>query len=296
MNTLSHIHPQKQQLLTLLLILVIAKVSANIYLSWGDIGIILSSTVIVEHFLVYLRERKLGYFSYSALSTSVGVIVMMVSTNLWLYIMVISLGILQKNILKINGKHIYNPSNFSINLGLVLFYDQMHIVMGQLGDSLWFGITAVIVGYMILVRINRWVIPLVFALSYLLFEYLLIVSYDPVLIMDTLYHRFYSVSFLLFVLFMTTDPATTPSPLPRQVLFGVSVAFVSVLLDRYYGLRAQHIFMALFAISSLSPLYLLSAKRDILKLSIISAIMLSLSLGAIINIAKRPPYHYEMEG
>ena len=296
MNALSNIHPQKQQLLTLLLILMIAKVSANIYLSWADIGIILSSTVATEHLLIYLRKRKLDYISYSALSTSIGVIIMMVSTNLWLYIAVISMGIIQKNILKINDRHIFNPSNFAINLGLVLFYDQMHIVMGQLGDSLWFGITAVIVGYMMLLRINRWVIPLVFSLSYLLFEYLLIVSYDPVLLMDELYHRFYSVSFLLFVLFMTTDPATTPSRLPRQVLFGVSVALVSALLDRYYGFRAQHIFMALFAVSSLSPLYLLSTKRGIIKLSIVSAIMLSLSLGAIINIGKKAPYHYEMEG
>lgn len=107
---------------------------------------------------------------------------------------------------------------------------------------------------LILIRVNRWIISLFFTLFYLLFQYLFVVSLDPVLIMEEIYHRFYSISFILFILFMLTDPRTTPSVFSWQVVFAFLVALLSTALDYVYGFRIQHLFLSLFFFSLFTPL------------------------------------------
>lgn len=290
-------HSQLQQVGTLFLLLLVGKYVAHIYLPWSSIVALLLFTTIIEHSYIYIKEKKLDFFSFSALSTSIGVMLMMATPHLWIYAVVIGLGLLQKHILTINGRHFFNPSNFALLLGLMLFYSDAHIVLGQLGDSLWLEVVIILLAILILYRVDRWIIPIVFSLSYLLLQYLLVVSYDPVLIMEEVYHRFYSVSFMVFVLFMLTDPRTTPSRVWQQSCFALFVAFIAVCFDRLNGFRVQHLFMALFLLSLFVPLLTLwQQKSDKKYLFIMTLTMFFLALSAIIFIEGKPPYYFEMDG
>ncbi|MCH9698120.1 MAG: RnfABCDGE type electron transport complex subunit D [Gammaproteobacteria bacterium] len=298
------VHPQLQQFLTLLLLIILAKQTAYFYLSWLDILIIGSIALGFEHALIALKHKTITHFSWSSLSTAMGVMLMMAATQVWIYGVVIVLGLMQKHLMVIafesGNRHFFNPSNFAVLASLVLFYDAAHLVTGQLGDSQW--LQAIVVGLasLILIRVDRWLIPLLFTLAYLGIQYALVIQFDPVLLFEDVYRRFYSVSLTVFVLFMLTDPKTTPQGHPSQCLFAMLVALTASLLDVLYGFRVQHVFLALAIFSILTPvidcLILSPRDSDMSKLLIIKTMaLLVLLLGLIVVIQTKQPYYFSMD-
>jgi Na+-translocating ferredoxin:NAD+ oxidoreductase RnfD subunit len=291
------VQPQLQQLITLSVVLLLGKYAAHIYLPWENILLILLVTTGVEHLMIYGREREVSFFSFSSLSTAIGVMLMMVTPHLWIIFLVIIFGLLQKHFLRYERRHFFNPSNFALMMGLLFFYHDAHIVLGQLGDSVWLGILVIVLGIAILYRVDRWIIPIGFVLLYLLLQYIFIVRSDPVMIMEEVYYRFYSVSFIVFILFMLTDPKTTPQKHWQQLLFALIIASGAILLDYYNGFRVQHLFMVLFVVSPLVPLF--TGCQEVQQKKILIGMgsgLLLLALGAIIYIEIQPPYYFEMDG
>lgn len=258
---------------------------SNFYLLWYEVIVILLFTLSFS----YLLDKS--FFSLSSLSTAIGVMLMMVSFKLWIYCVVIGLGLLQKKYLRINNRHLFNPSNFALIMGLLLFYNNAHIILGQLGQELWMVGVLIVLALSILIRVNRWVVSLSFILFYLFFQYFFIISYDPVLLLEDIYYRFYSVSSLLFVLFMLTDPKTTPEHPVYQILFALFIALCSTLLDRYYGFRVQHLFLSLFLFSLFVPLFKSYHRNIVLKTLLIAF----LTTMVIIIIENKRPYYFMME-
>jgi len=286
---------QLQQLFTLFVILVLGKYAANVYLPWKSILLVLMATVAIEHLLIYAKERSVTYFSFSSLSTAIGVMLMLATPHLWIVVLVIALGLIQKYYLKMREKHFFNPSNFSIMVVLLFFYDSAHLILGQLGDSMWMKGIVSLLAVAILVRVERWLIPLVFVISYLLSQYFIVLQHDPMILLEDVYHRFYAVSFIVFILFMLTDPRTTPKTFKMQIFFAVGVALFSTLLDYQYGFRVQHIFLSLFLVTPLVFFLTNYQEMQYVKyFKIIGLAVVFLSLSAIIYIETKPPYHYEM--
>jgi len=284
---------QLHQNLNLIALLIIGSFVADIHLSWVDIVLVLAFTLFIEHLFLFFNPHRTFYLSYSSLSTAVGVIVLMYSSELWIYFVVVALGLFQKHFLTINKRHFFNPSNFALMMALLLFYDDAHMVLGQLGDELWLGVLTFVVALAILIRVDRWIISLAFVLFYLGLQYILVVSYDPVMLFQEIYHRFYSVTFTLFIYFMLTDPAVTPVKWQMQILFAFLVAFVSVLLDRVYGFRVQHLFMSVFLFSMFVPLFEIEIRfKDFIKVVLI----LFLVMSVIMFIEIQEPYYFEMQG
>jgi len=284
---------QLHQNINLALLLIVGSFLAHIYLGWIDIATILVFTIFVEHLFLYFNPKREFYFSYSAISTAIGLVVLMYSPHLWQYFFVIVLALFQKHYITINNRHFFNPSNFAIIVALLLFYNDSHIISGQFGDELWLGVVVFIIALIMLIRVNRWIISLSFVISYFLLQYFLIIHYDPVLSFEMIYRRFYSVSFMLFIYFMLTDPVVTPQKSIYQIGFGFLVALVSVLFDRYYGFRVQHLFMAVFILSPFVTIFnSCRTKKDI----IISVIVILFVAVTIITIEQKPPFYFEMEG
>jgi Na+-translocating ferredoxin:NAD+ oxidoreductase RnfD subunit len=199
--------------------------------------------------------------------------------------------------MRIADKHFFNPSNFALITALALFYNDAHIVLGQLGSEVWLALTVMAMAIAILVRVERWIVPIVFIATYLSFQYIFVVHHDPVLTMDDIYQRFYSVSFIVFVLFMLTDPATTPQSAKGQIGFVLIVSSLAVWMDRENGFRVQHLFMALFLISVFVPIAIQwQNKKKIRYLAVGTLFVLLLALSAIIYIEIQPPYYFEMDG
>lgn len=284
---------QLHQNINLFLLLVLGSYVAHISLGWVEIAYILSFTIVVEHVLLYLNSKREFYFSYSALSTAIGVIVLMYSAHLWIYFIVITLGLLQKHYLTLEGKQFFNPSNFAIIMALLFFYEDAHVITGQFGDEFWLGVLVFILAAIILIRVNRWVISVAFIVSYLLLQYMFVLSYDPVMTFEDISHRFYSVTFTLFIYFMLTDPSVTPNRWQMQMVFAFLVALGAVWLDRFYGFRVQHLFMSVFFFSLF--ITMLNSKQE-RKTWLTAALLFVSTIIIIVFIDSKPPYYFEMEG
>jgi hypothetical protein len=285
---------QLHQNINLFLLLIVGSFVAHIYLGWVDIVAILTFTVFVEHLFLYFNKSREFYFSYSSFSTAIGVIVLMYSPHLYIYFIVIALGLFQKHFITFNKKQFFNPSNFALIMALLFFYKDAHIITGQFGDELWLSIVVSFVAIVILIRVNRWIIPIAFIGSYLLLQYFLVVNYDPVTLFEDIYHRFYSVTFILFIYFMLTDPPVTPSKWYLQIIFAFLVSLMAVLLDRFYGYRVQHLFMAVFFFSIF--VNLLRGDREFIPLLKLTAIILFFVVATLVFIEMQTPYYFEMEG
>jgi len=285
---------QLHQNINLLFLLLVGSFVANIYLSPLDILTILIFSLIIEHLFLYLNPHRTFYFSYATLSSAVGVIVLMYANSLWLYFFALTVGLAQKHFLTIQGKHLFNPSNFALIMVLTFFYQDAHIITGQLGDEVWLSLVVSFIAMIILIRVKRWLIPLSFTLGYLLLQYLLVVSYDPVLVFDSIYRRFYAVTFILFIYFMLTDPSVTPKNWQAQILYALGIALIASLLDRHFGYRVQHLFMAVFLLSPM--VVLLQIKMDPLTRFKWGSIILSGIVLLLYSIEMHPPYYIEMNG
>ncbi len=259
-----------------------------------EIGFILLFTLFLEHLFLYLNSSRTFYFSYASLSTAVGLIVLLYSTSLWIYFVLISLALLQKHFLNFNNKHLFNPSNFALIMSLLLFREDAHIITGQFGEETLFAMVVFILALSILVRVKRWLIPLSFLFFYLSLQYLFFISIDRLIFFEEIYHRFYSVSFMLFIYFMLTDPIVTPIKYKRQILFAFSIALLATLLDYFYAFRVQHLFMSVFFVSffvNLRPFIYDERKKMMLAMLILFLVIITL-----IYIEYQVPYYFEMNG
>ncbi len=289
-------HIQLQQLINLSFLLFVAYFNEYLHLNLKEIFGILFFTFIFEHFLYYIQHKKIDFISFSSLSTSIGVILMMLATDYFIYFIVIISALLQKHFIHYKKQHFFNPSNFALLFGLLFYYNHAHLVLGQLGHSLWVILAVIIIGIFILYRANRLFIVVAFIFFYLLFQYLFVVAVDPVVIMEDIYKRFYSVSFIVFIFFMLTDPRTTPSKYIYQITFSMSIALFSTLLDYFYGFRVQHLFLTLFFVTPwIVLLQNYKDAKDKKSLLIKSSIVIILALSAIIYIQMQDPYYFEMD-
>ena len=268
--------------------------SGYLALSWEQIVVIVLFALSIEHLFLYFNNQRSFYFSYASLSTAIGVIVLLYTSSLWIYLTVIGLGLAQKHFLTFQGKHLFNPSNFAVMMALLLFYQESHIITGQFGDEKLFSMVVFVLALSILVRVHRWLISLAFIIFYLLFEYLFVVSYDPVMTFEMITHRFYSVTFMLFIYFMLTDPRVTPSSYKEQVLFALLIALMISLLDRYFGYRVQHLFMSVFFFSFFVHyrMFKTLSSREIKYLVTILLFIIVM----LVYIELQPPYYFEMNG
>jgi len=287
---------QAQQLLNLLFLVALSSLLKYFYLDWQTLIVIILCTLFIEHLFMHIKYKKINYFSFSSLTTAFGVMLMMVGDSIWIYVFAIILGLGQKYFLTLKGSHFFNPSNFALLMAMFFFYNDAHIVLGQLGDELYLRIVVIGLGIIILIRAKRLVIPISFIVIYIVMQYIFVVSYDDTVVLEDIYLRFYSVSSIVFILFMLTDPRTTPTSVWKQILFAFFIALISTGFDRYYGFRIQHLFMSLFMLSPLVTMFELQSKQSLEAKDMAKFIVLIfLVLSVIISIESTPPYYFEMD-
>ncbi len=298
MNFLKNI--QFQQLINLFLLLLIAQYNNTLQISWLLILALAIFAVLSELLIVNLTPLLTNpypltpnlYFPYSAIITTFGIILMIGWVQWYIPFILIALALLQKKYLLIGKKHIFNPSNFAVVLALAIFYPKALPIIGQLGHQ---GYSAIIVTILlavsILYRVNRLTIPIVFSLSYIVLEWLVIGHSNPTWEISHFLTKFYTTSFIVYLLFMLTDPITTPESSLKQAIFAILVATVLVGLDYIYTPRVWNLFLALFFTSALFvPFYRKLEKVDWVKYITI----LTISTVLIIRISKLTPHYFSM--
>jgi Na+-transporting NADH:ubiquinone oxidoreductase subunit NqrB len=167
----------------------------------------------------------------------------------WLFAMAGVVAISSKFLLRVDGKHLFNPAGFAIVI-LLLANAGVWISPGQWGAELWFAALAVLLALVVLQAARRADIAIFFLASHaaLLGARALWLG-DPVAIP---LHQMQSGSLLIFAFFMISDPRTSPNSRLGRFAFAFTVAALGHYLAFYMQMRPA----SYFALIALSPLTL----------------------------------------
>lgn len=167
----------------------------------------------------------------------------------WMFLAGI-LTISSKFLLRANGKHIFNPTNFGIIILLISGFGWVSPGQWGSGEAI-FGL--VFSGAaLVLFGIKRWDVAFSFLLCLFILEAGRSVGYLG-WSWDVVFHKFNSGTIMLFAFFMITDPKTSPNSRKGRVLWGAMIAVLAFVLSQFFYFY-QAPLIALFFVSLLTPL------------------------------------------
>lgn len=159
-------------------------------------------------------------------------------------------AIASKFLLRLRGKHVFNPGNFGIVMALMLSGDAW-VSPGQWGESGWYGLLFLGAGGLVLQKVGRWDTSVAFLGSYAALEAVrnLWLGWT----WDVWAHRLTSGSLLVFALFMMTDPRTIPNARAGRLIWAGAIALLTFILRNICFISTAP-FWALFTLAPLSLL------------------------------------------
>ena len=216
------------------------------------------STSIATQFLcgIIFNNNKIKLFSAqwwnklrmgipSALISSFG-LSLLLKTNHWtIAALAAVISIASKYIIRINGKHIFNPSALGI-VSVLLFTGQAWISPGQWGSGIVILFAVLSLGFIVVTRVQKLDISLAFLLTFGLLLYVRQIIYLgwP---MDYFVQSLSTGSLLLFSFFMITDPRTTPNHSLARIVWSVAIAAVAFYLTTFKFMNGAPIWVLVFA-------------------------------------------------
>jgi len=182
----------------------------------------------------------------SAYISGISVGILLRSPALWPFALCSVLSIMSKYVLRVKGRHLWNPSNFGICVLLFLAPETVAALTIQWGNFLWPLIVIWILGSVIIWRAKRIHISVTYVLSFLAFALVRsFITGDP---WRSEISPITGPMYQLFVFFMITDPKTTVRSKKWQCVVVFAVAFVEMLL------RLDHVVYApLYALFLVGP-------------------------------------------
>ncbi|MBW4472099.1 MAG: RnfABCDGE type electron transport complex subunit D [Stenomitos rutilans HA7619-LM2] len=186
----------------------------------------------------------------SALVTSLGLSILVRADHYSTMVLACVAAIASKFLIRVNGKHVFNPGNFGIVAALILTPDAW-VSPGQWGEEGWYALMFLSCGGLVVGRVGRWDTTIAFLGSYAVLEAIrnILLGWT----WDVWAHRLMSGSLLMFSLFMITDPRTIPNARIGRVLWAMAIALLTFFLRNYLFLSTA-VFWALFALAPLSIL------------------------------------------
>jgi enediyne biosynthesis protein E5 len=186
----------------------------------------------------------------SALITGLSLSLLLRADEPWLPAVAGIVAIASKFVLRIDGKHIWNPAGFAI-VALLLTSGGVWISPGQWGASVWFGSLVAFLAILVLRASQRSDIALFFLGSHaaLLVACALWLGDPPAIPL----HQLQSGSLLIFAFFMISDPRTTPDSRLGRLVFALAVALLAHYLAFFMQMRPA-LYVALIALSPVTLL------------------------------------------
>jgi len=230
-------------------ILVVGHFAYGILESYERTALAIAAALVAELVLGRIFFGKWINLS-SAYITGLSVGILIRSPAFWPYGLCSVLSIMSKYVLRVKGRHLWNPSNFGICVLLFLAPETVAALTIQWGNFLWPLIVIWILGSVIIWRARRIHISVTYVLSFLAFAFLRSwITGDP---WRSEISPITGPMYQLFVFFMITDPKTTVRSKKWQCVVVFLVAFVEMLL------RLNHVVYApLYALFLVGPVAML---------------------------------------
>ncbi|HUD55589.1 MAG TPA: RnfABCDGE type electron transport complex subunit D [Terracidiphilus sp.] len=230
------------------LILLVGHLSFGILENYQKTILAIVSSMVCEVVLGRLLLHKWPNLASSYI-TGISVGILLRSPGYWPYVVCAMLAITSKYVLRVNGRHLFNPSNFGICAMLFLASDAVATLSIQWGNNL--GAMAVIwvLGSLIIWRARRFHICATYVVSFLLLSVVRAwITGDPWL---SEVSPITGPEYQLFIFFMITDPKTTVRSKWGQCV----VAFLVALVELFFRL-GQSIYAPLYALFFVGPVAL----------------------------------------
>src|SRR3989338_7541782 len=186
---------------------------ASILLS---VVVIVMAAVLLDLAINYVKERKL-LSPKSALITGL-ILSSIIEGPLWLLVAAAAIAILSKHIIRIKGRHIFNPANFALFVALFLPVSQS-----------WWGTSNLllvgILGLVVVFKLKRFHLALPFLAVHAIMMFVLL-SFD----LSQLSSHLLSGSIIFFAFYMLIEPVTSPAKMKGRVAFGILCGIFATIL------------------------------------------------------------------
>ena len=230
-------------------ILLTAHLSFGILEGWERTALAIGTAIGAE-----LAMGRITYGRWphpaSAYISGISAGILVRSPFLWPYFFASLISITSKYVLRVNGRHLWNPTNFGVSVLVFLAPATVTVLSIQWGNVVAPMAVIWLLGIAITWRVGRLHISATYVASFLVFSVVrAAITGTPWLanvapITGPMYQ--------LFIFFMVTDPKTTVRPRWAQCVVVVLVAFVEMLLR-----LAEVVYAPFYALFIVGPVALL---------------------------------------
>jgi hypothetical protein len=229
------------------LILVIGHLSFGMLESYPKTFLAIAVSILAELILSRIFYEKWPHLA-SAYITGISVGILLRSPAFWPYALCSLISITSKYVLRLNGRHLWNPSNFGISVLLFLAGDIVASLSIQWGNYLWPMMVIWALGATIIWRLKRFHITGTYVAFFLLFA--MIRSWMTGSPWQSEIAPITGPEYQLFIFFMITDPKTTVRSWKGQCFVAFLVALVEMILRLNQVIYAP--FYALFMVGPIA--------------------------------------------
>jgi len=180
----------------------------------------------------------------SAYVTGISVGILVRSPAFWPYALCSLISITSKYVLRIDNRHIWNPSNFGISALLLLAPETVATLSIQWGNNVWPMLVIWVLGSVIIWRVHRFNITGTYVVSFLAFA--LLRSWITGHPWQAEVAPITGPMYQIFIFFMITDPKTTVRSRRGQCVVAFLIALVEMVLRLFQVIYAP--FYALFMV------------------------------------------------
>ena len=208
-------------------ILLAGHLSFGILESYKKTGLAIIASLVTELILGRIFTGKWPNIASAYISgISVGILVR--SPAFWPYVVCSIVSIMSKYVLRIKGRHIWNPSNFGISALLFLAPETVATLSIQWGNYLLPMVVIWCLGSVIIWRVRRFHITATYVACFIAFAFLR--SYITGSPWQSEIAPLTGPMYQLFIFFMITDPKTTVRSKSGQCIVAALVALVEMIL------------------------------------------------------------------
>jgi Na+-translocating ferredoxin:NAD+ oxidoreductase RnfD subunit len=241
------------------IVLVVGQLSFGFLESWTRTALAILTSILVELVLGRIFSGAWPHLA-SAYVSGISVGMLIRSPAFWPYALCSALSITSKYLIRVDGRHIWNPSNLGVVAMLVLAADSVAGLSVQWGNTLLPMAVVWCFGSVIIHRLGRFHITLTYVASFVAFSFLrAFVTGDP---WPAEVAPITGPMYQLYIFFMITDPKTTVQSSKRaQCLVAFLVAATEAVLRLFQFVHAPY--YALFIVGPIANLIEIAQSRSI---------------------------------
>jgi Na+-translocating ferredoxin:NAD+ oxidoreductase RnfD subunit len=224
--------------------------------SWSRTALAIGTAIAIELILARVFWGAWPHLASAYISgISVGMLIR--SPAIWPYALCSAISITSKYVLRVDGRHIWNPSNFGIVAMLVLAADSVAGLSVQWGNNLLPIVVVWCFGAVIIHSLGRFHITITYVISFVVLAWVRATVTGHPFVSEVA--PITGPMYQLFIFFMITDPKTTVRSYRGQCLVAFLVAVVEAVFRLLELVHAPY--YALFLVGPVANLIEIALQR-----------------------------------